>query len=170
MSNADYEGLCLAGSKECARIHELVYNDLDDTARMERAHAAFSVLSFIGAIGPMFIVNAWIGPQSNRYLTGIVDNGFKDFWRISYLAYVIEYGFAVVMVPITYLTDAGFVRRLFEAWWGEWNILVMSLVLAFQIFMWLPNDYYLGDFPWEVMFVYIGNWVIHFVVYFTFRF
>jgi len=67
MSNADYEGLCLAGSKECARIHELVYNDLDDIAQMEFAHAAFSVLSFIGALGPMFFVNAWIGPESDRY-------------------------------------------------------------------------------------------------------
>ena len=170
MSNADYEGLCLAGSKECARIHELVYTDLDDNAKMEFAHAAFSVLSFVGALGPMFIVNAWIGPQSTRYQNAIIENGFKDFWRISYLLYAIEYGTAAVMVPITYLTDAGFMKRLFEAWWGEWNIILMSCVLGLQIFIWLPNDYYLDNFPWEVMFVYISNWLIHLVVYFSFRF
>ena len=45
----------------------------------------------------------------------------------------------------------------------------MSVVLAFQIFMWWPNDYYLNDFPWEVMFVYVGNWILHLTVFFSFR-
>ena len=71
MSNADYEGLCLFGSKECTRIHELVYNDLDDIAKMELAHTAYTVLAFIGTVAPMFIVNAWITPESTRYETGV---------------------------------------------------------------------------------------------------
>ena len=76
MSNADYQGLCLDGSKECTRIHEFVYNDLDDIAKMELAHSAFTLMSFIGTVGPMFVVNAWIPVESARYETSIKQNGF----------------------------------------------------------------------------------------------
>ena len=165
----DYSGLCLLGSKECTRIHELIYTDLNALTSLEVAHTAFVILSFINAIGPMFAVNAWITPESSRYETSIKNNGFQDFWRISYLFYAIEYGIPAFLSPLTYVIDSGQLRRIFEAWWGSWNFVVMTLVLGFQIFMFWPNDYYLGDFPWEVMFVYSGVYTLHLLVWIGFR-
>ena len=75
-SNEDYAGLCLLGSKECARIADLVYVDHDTNRTLELAHHMFAILSFIEALAPMFFMNAWIGPQSSRYKVAIRQNGF----------------------------------------------------------------------------------------------
>ena len=158
---ADYSALCLNGSKECTRIHELAYADLDQAVQLEVAHGAFAFLAFAGAIGPMFVVNLWIAPESTRYKTSVKDNSFQDFWRLSYLFYAILYGAPAIMTPFTYAFEVGDLKRMYEAWWGTWNIVMMSGVLLVQIVMFWPSDYYLGDFPWEVMFVYAGVYLLH---------
>ena len=68
----DYTTLCLDGSKECTKIHEYAYVDLDEQLKLDIAHGAFAILSFIGSVGPMFIVNAWIKPTSRRYQLTVV--------------------------------------------------------------------------------------------------
>ena len=117
----------------------------------------------------MFIVNAWVNPDGSRYETSIYDNGKQDIWRISYLFYVIDYGIPTILSPITYVYDSGQLKRMFEAWYGTWNILVMTVFMGSQVFWFWPSDYYLGDYPWEVMFVYVGFYVLHLAIWAVFR-
>ena len=63
----DYSVLCLDGSKECTGIHELAYTEVSELNKLDLAHGAFGLLSLVAAIGPMFILNAWIPPESTRY-------------------------------------------------------------------------------------------------------
>lgn len=45
----------------------------------------------------------------------------------------------------------------------------MTIVTAFDIFMFIPSDYYMGTFPWEGMFPYIGVYVLHLLIWAIFR-
>ena len=103
----DYSDLCLFGSKECTRISDLAYADLPEEFKLEVAHGMFAFLSFACALAPMFIVNAWINPQSTRYETSIKNNGFQDFHRTSYLYFAIFYGVPSVLTPFTYFIESG---------------------------------------------------------------
>lgn len=144
----DYSALCLLGSKECTRIAEYIYSDPDEIAILEQAHIAYAVMSFVNTIGPMFAVNAWIDPFSQRYEVSIIDNGKEDIWVYSYMFYVVEYGIASVLSIITFLWDSGMLRRMYEAWYGTWNIIVMTCFCGMQMFWFWPSDYYLGEYPW----------------------
>ena len=165
----DFATLCLLGSKECTRIHELVYTDLDEVSQLETAHTMFAVLSLVSALGPMFIVNAWYTPESSKYEVGIIDNGRQDIWRYSYLFYVINYGIPAVISPLTYYLDDGWLRRVYEAWYGPWNMLMMTAFVLCQAFWFWPSPYYVGDYPWQVVFVYGGFYVYHLLVWALFR-
>lgn len=169
MVEVDYSALCLDGSKECTRIHELAYTNQDEQMKLDIAHAAFAFLSFAGTIGPMFIVNAWIAPESARYKTSVKENSFQDFWRLSYLFYAINYGVPMILTPLTYAMEGGTLKRMYQAWYGMWDIIVMSVVVIFQVAMFWPSDYYLGDFPWEVMFIYVGFYLLHLGIWVGFR-
>ena len=129
----------------------------------------FAVLSFLGTAFPMFFVNLWIDPNSAKYTTAVLENCFQDLWRYSYLFYVIVYGIPLVMTPLTYAWDDAQLRRLYEAWYGEWFVILMFFVVALQIFFFLPTGMYNDDFPWEGMFVYIGVYVLHVVIWLIFR-
>ena len=45
----------------------------------------------------------------------------------------------------------------------------MTCVIVFEVFMYWPSSYYLGDFPWEVMFVYGGAYLFHLLIWAIFR-
>lgn len=85
------------------------------------------------------------------------------------MIYAINYGIPALLSPFTFIFNSGQLKRMFESWYRKWNISIISLVLAFQIFIFWPNDYYLGDFPWEAMFVYTGAWTLHLGIYLGFR-
>ena len=79
----------------------------------------------------MFILNAWINPQGSRYATSIVDNGREGIWLFSYIYYAVYYGFPSILSLLVYSfdefdVDSGMLKRLYEGWYGSWNVIVAT--------------------------------------------